>query len=74
MLGCFSFLKRRISLKIRRDSYLFYRKFLIFLMATRSPFCMLIAEKTIEETPYPIFFSIWYLPCITLTSVSFFYF
>jgi len=55
IFGCLSLRSNSISLRIRRDSCLFSKKFLIFLMATLSPLLMLMAENTLEETPFPIY-------------------
>jgi hypothetical protein len=37
IFGCFSLRNNKISLRILKDSCLFYKKFLIFLIATFSP-------------------------------------
>jgi len=67
ILGCLSFLRSNISRRILRDSCLFSKKFLIFLMATVSPVSRFFAKKTIEETPSPIFPIASYLELFILT-------
>ena len=59
ILGCFNFLRSKTSRSILSDSCLFYRKFLIRLIATLSPVLMLIAENTLDDTPLPIYLSNW---------------
>lgn len=69
--GCLRLCNNNISLSTLRDSCLFYRKFLIFLMATFSPVFMSSADMTWELTPLPMFYKIWYLPAKSLSIGAF---
>jgi hypothetical protein len=54
IFGCYNYLNKIISRKIRRDSCLFSRKRVIFLIATFRFVFKSIAAITVEETPFPI--------------------